>query len=443
MESGISNKIKVVWICHFSNKRVRSGLLLRSDRLPTIIYKIFGKKYKPHRDFAPWVNKLITEFNNFEDVELHIVAPHNQMRKKTQEFDIDSIHYHFFRPQGDGLLAKSFKKITNKKSEEQFKKNRKHIKNFIDQIKPDIINLIGAENPYYSIAALDIENIPVYLSCQTVYSNPLRKKHSGDLDMYRWCLEKEIHSKLNYFGCTGRMHRDLVLVNNSRAIVFKMFYPIQKPQEVNSFDKEYDFVFFAAGVTAKKGIEDALKALSIVKRKKPNVTLNVVGSCSEEYKIVLSTLIKKYNIEENISFNDYFPVHSDMHRHITKSRFALLPIKLDVISGTVIEAMLLDIPVVTYKTSGTPYLNKDGVTVLLADIGDIESLAENMTRLLNEPKLGEQLKQVAKAFVEKEFDNTTSAKRLLSNYKAVIDHYHHGIPIPEDQLFNTDEFPIY
>jgi glycosyltransferase involved in cell wall biosynthesis len=79
----------------------------------------------------------------------------------------------------------------------------------------------------------------------------------------------------------------------------------------------------------------------------------------------------------------------------------------------------------------------------LADIGDTEKLAENMLRLLNKPELAKKLKRDAKAFVEKEFDNTTSAERLLRNYKAVIDHYHQNIPIPKNLLFDTEEFPIY
>jgi glycosyltransferase involved in cell wall biosynthesis len=49
---------------------------------------------------------------------------------------------------------------------------------------------------------------------------------------------------------------------------------------------------------------------------------------------------------------------------------------LTIPAGTVIEAMLLEIPVITYKTTGTPYLNKDGETVLLCDIGDINQLAK-------------------------------------------------------------------
>jgi glycosyltransferase involved in cell wall biosynthesis len=270
----------------------------------------------------------------------------------------------------------------------------------------------------------------------------LRRTHSI-INQDRWDLELKIHQKENYFGCSGRMHRDLILKNNLDAIIFKMFFPLEKPTLVKEVPKEFDFVFFAAGVNNKKGVEDAIDAFAIVKKQKPTTTLNIVGGCNSDYKLVLEEKIKNLNLERNIIFNGYFAVHADMHQHIKKSRFAVLPNKLDIISGTVLEAILLEIPLITYKTSGSPFLNKNGETILLADIGDTEKLAENMLRLLNKPELAEKLKRDAKTFVEKEFDNTTSAKRLLGNYKAVIDHYHQNIPIPKNLLFDTEEFPIY
>ena len=105
--------------------------------------------------------------------------------------------------------------------------------------------------------------------------------------------------------------------------------------------------------------------------------------------------------------------------------------------------MLLQLPVVTYKTSGTPFLNKDGETVLLSEIGNIEKLAMNMLTLIDSPYLSQKLSENAKAFAEKEFDNTASAKRLLRNYYAVMNHYYHNVIVPEELLFDIKEFPLY
>lgn len=431
--------MKIVWICHFFNPEIREHLSLSNNWIENKIRKAIGKKPAvAYSDFAPWVTNLIKEFEKFENIELHIISPHRGLKKYKQSFTIRNIHYHFFKT--DLPILNVSLDMFLKKS--KFRLNRFLVSGFVKKIQPDIVNLIGAENPYYSIAALDIKNIPVYLSCQTVYSNPLRYEHST-VDQQRWDTEIKIHRHIKYFGCSGRMHRDLVLKNNKNAIVFKMFFPIQNPKGIVQQDKEYDFVFFASGLNKKKGTEDAIFALQKVKTFFPKVTLNMIGRCSAEYKNHLQNIIDELKLNDNIIFTDSFPKHDDLLTHITKSRFAVLPNKLDVISGTIIESILLDIPVVTYKTTGSPYLNKNGEAVLLANVDDIDTLAQQMIVLMKNPDKAQQLAANARRFVEEEFDNTRSAKRLLDNYYQVIEHYQNGKEIDQKQLFDTNEFPIY
>lgn len=435
-------KLKVVWICHFSNREVRERLPLSELKLKNWIKVLLGKQItRGYSDFAPWVSNLIKEFEKFDDVELHVISPFSGLTHFTYEFELNGISYHFYHPD----LPMLHFNLPNKfhlGGKPKYLRNRYFVKRFLKKIHPDIVNLIGTENPYYSITLLDIKDFPVYVSAQTVYTNPDRKKYSDSCLQVNWDIELMIHKKEKYYGCSGRMHRDLILKNNPEAIIFKMFFPIQRPAQVKVMPKIFDFVFFA-GLTKKKGIEDVIDALAIVKKDKKNVSLNVVGGCSNAYKKNLLKRSNELELEENIIFNDYFPLHSDMHQHIVQSRFAILPVKLDIIPGSVIEAILLDLPVVTYKTTGTPYLNRDGESVLIANIGDIDMLARQMLKLLNSPSLAQKLRENAKAFVEKEFDNAASAKRLVSNYRAVIEHYHNNTPVPEKQLFNTKEFPLY
>ena len=435
-------KLKVIWICHFSNKEVREKLPLSKMRFKNTIKSLLGKQITHgYSDFSPWITNLIKKFEKFDDIELHVISPFSGLTHFTHEFELNGIFYHFYQPDLP-ILHVTLPDKFNWGGKPKYLRNRYFVKKFLRKINPDIVNLIGTENPYYSITSLDIKDFPVYVSAQTVYTNPDRKKYSDSCHQLNWDIELMIHKKEKYYGCTGRMHRDLILNNNPGAIIFKMFFPIQRPSQVKAVPKIFDFVFFA-GLDKKKGIEDVIDALAIVKKDKKNVNLNVVGRCSDVYKEFLLRKINELNLKENIAFNDYFPIHADMHQHIVQSHFAVLPVKLDIIPGSVIEAILLDLPVVTYKTTGTPYLNKNGEAVLIANIGDIEMLARQMLKLLNSQSLSQKLREKAKAFVEKELDNATSAKRLVDNYRAVIEHYHNDTPIPEELLFNTNEFPLY
>ncbi len=98
--------------------------------------------------------------------------------------------------------------------------------------------------PYYSATVLGINHVPVYVSAQTVYTNPDRMRLSGHVSKLNWDIELKIHEKETYFGCSGRMHRDLILRNNPNAIIFKNFFPIQRPTAVKQEKKIYDFVSF-------------------------------------------------------------------------------------------------------------------------------------------------------------------------------------------------------
>jgi glycosyltransferase involved in cell wall biosynthesis len=436
-------KLRVALICQFSNQDVRGKLPLSKLAVRNAIRRFLGKQpTQVDRDFAPWVSNLIKEFEKIHDLELHVIAPHAGMTSLTYEYCKNGVSYHFFKSD----LFFIYDMILRRWSflpRPKYRLNRFLVHRFLNRIKPDVVDLVGTENPYYSITALDIEQVPVYVSVQTVYTNPDRKKYSGECDPFRWDTELDIHKKVTYYGSEGRMHRDLILRNNPDAVVLKATFCKEQPALVDDVNKTCDFIFYAAYVLQGKGIEDAIQALSKVKMVKNDVFLDVVGGCAPQYKAHLERLIEKLNMKDNVHFRGYFPLQSDMFKHIQCSSFAVLPIKLDSIPGTVIEAMFLELPVVTYRTSGTPYLNKEAPCVLLADIGDVDALAGQMIKLLQSPVLAQTLKRNAKAFALKEYDSTACAQRIVRNYKAVIEHYHRKTPIPDDLLFDINEFPVY
>ncbi len=436
-------RLKVAWICHFSNHSVREHLPIRVNTLESLLRRMLKKRPKKvSSDFAPWVTNMAKEFETVEGIELDIISPHFGLAVARHSFACRGIRYHFFKPDTDYLLVKGFRRLFGIQRP-AYRLNRRRISRFVDKIKPDVIVLIGAENPYYSISALDISGIPVILIAQTVYTNPDRQKHSGQVDRYRWDLELEIHRKLKFFSCNARIHRDLILRNNPEAIVFRHRFPYIRPRKLDNPFKEYNFVFFAAGVSKKKGIEDAIQAIGIVKKQYPEVSLDVVGKCDPEHKSSLVEMINKHGVAGNIVFHEYFPKQSDMHDHIQKARYALLPVKLDSIPGTIAEAMMLDLPVVSYITSGTPRLNKYGEAVLLCEINDVEALAKNMIRVMDEPDLVDRLISNSRKYVEIEIDNDRSANNFVRMFYAVYENYHRQVPIPKDLLFDPKEFPIY
>lgn len=440
----MSRKTRVVIICHFSNEEIRKKLPLSKLLIRNIIQKIRSAQLFGYKDFAIWNSILFEELEVYEDeFEFHVISPHMGLKKNLVELKINGIYYHIFKSDDDKLILMARNRIFKTSAKMRYNGNCRVVKSIISSISPDIINLIGSENPYYSMPLLGIKNIPIYLTCQTVYTNPARKEISGDLQEICWNTELELHKAIKYFGCAGRMHRDLILKNNPNATIFKHTFPVEKAEAIEEIEKKYDFVFYSVMLSQKKGVLDAIRALGVINKYRKGVTLLVIGACDKQMKKNIDEVIIQNDLSNNISFCKPFEKHKDLYEAIQGCRYAILPVKLDVISSSIIEAMLLGIPVVTYKTTGTPLLNKDKPCVLISDIGDIQGLADHMVKLLNNIDFANMIKNNAKEFVDKNYNNQNSVKKLIADYKAIIANYKYNTPIPEELLFDVNEFPKY
>lgn len=439
----MAEKIKVVWLCHFSNARIRE--LYPTDSSRKLYYFVRKILHLPHKngssnDFAPWVSGGIREMQKHDDIELHVISPQTDMKGRIYEFEDNGVFYHFYNPNWSLLLMHLIKH--NARLWLKLQNSSRYALRFIKQIKPDIVNLLGTENTYHSCAALYVpQNIPMMVSLQTMYSNPDRLKHKNNFGIdksVKWKVDVMIQQKFKFFGVMGIMHRDWLLKHNPGAIPLAFSFCGDALPEVNPVDKEYDFVNFAMGHTITKGSYDSLKALALVKKKYPTVTLNYVGNISDEVMNDFREIIEKEDLKDNVIFTPFFKERKDMFQHLQKSRFAVLPVYFDNVSGTTIQAMHYGLPTITNVTSGTPFLNVGGERVLLSEIGNVEMLAEKMISLMDNPDLCERLKSSAKEYVDTLSDNTRINDRLVEDYKAIVNYYKNGNPIPAELLFNEN-----
>ena len=85
--------------------------------------------------------------------------------------------------------------------------------------------------------------------------------------------------------------------------------------------------------------------------------------------------------------------------------------------------MQFGLPVVCYKTTGTPSLNNDKECALIAELNNVEQLAEKMLLLLDNPVKAEELKRNALENYEKRYARSLgNMPRLVDNFKAIIDN---------------------
>ena len=433
------NTIKVSMVCHFSNAEVRSHLPLdESRKLYTFVRKVLKMptKGKVYGDIALWDVSIIKYLRKCNDIDLHVISAHSGLKTRVVSYEDQGVHYSFVRCERATMLKRL---IPNDALWRKINPMVKDVHRLVNKIQPDIVLLIGAENAYYSSTVLGLDEYPVYTLCQTIYNNPERAVYST-VDSKNATTEMEIFKEHRYFGVYCKKHYDLLRSIAPGRFIFKFGYPSSgRLLEPITCEKKYDFVNFAMGMTAKKGYTDAIEATALVKMKHPNVKLNLVGGGSLDQKAALQKMADDLGVHDNVIFTPFFEKKSDLFLHIQQSRFALLPCKMDDISGTMNQAMQLGLPMVVYRTTGTPSFNKEKECALIAELCNVEDLAAKMLELMdNTPKV-ELLKKNAREFQEKRVGNAThNGERLMANIKAIIANFKCGIPFPQEQLFNPD-----
>lgn len=141
-------------------------------------------------------------------------------------------------------------------------------------------------------------------------------------------------------------------------------------------------VTFIGTTVSRKGILDLLKAIKIVQQKNPNVKLLIAGSGPSatvtKLKRQISTLGVNAKYLGPVSFAQKLLI-------LSQSDVFCLPSYLDAYPSAILEAMAAGVPVISTKEIDTPIDN--GVSGLLVNAGDIESLAEAVEKLASNPEL--------------------------------------------------------
>lgn len=168
-----------------------------------------------------------------------------------------------------------------------------------------------------------------------------------------------------------------------------------------------------------------------------------MGGGDSQIRQELERLVEENDLKDNVFFTPFFEKKEDLFQHLQNSRFAVLPCKMDVTSGTMSQSMYYKLPLVVYKTTGTPKFNINKECVLIAEMNNIEDLAEKMLFLMDNPEKAKQMSENAHEYILKSKDNNKIMERLILDYHAIIDHYNNQTPIPKELLFDIDKYPIY
>jgi len=121
--------------------------------------------------------------------------------------------------------------------------------------------------------------------------------------------------------------------------------------------------------------EDAILAVSELRRNGLNVFLEIVGDGDPDYKLYLLNLVRENNLENCVNFRGYVNPPFSV---IQKSDVLLMCSKFEAFGRVTVEGMLLGKPVIGEKSGGTLELIKEGFNGLFYTPGDYHELAEKI-----------------------------------------------------------------
>lgn len=438
------DKLKVAWVCWVSNPEIRENLTFSNNIIDKMLRKIM---HKPRHldDYSQWITNAINEFKNIDDIEVHVISIHSHINRKVIDFQKDGGFYHLFKSEDDlTVVGKFFNKITGKYVSSNYDKNRQVINDILARINPDVIHLYGAESPQYAAFALDVDvdKIPLLVGLQTVMSDPKFKENypiSEESYASRAGLERKILTHARYLSSTIKSFREIVWQYvNKDAIFLNTDLLLGEKPHLEKCEKTFDFVYFSLNIN--KAADLAIEAFAIAKKSHPEIKLLVVGDYDDDFKRQIDARMAELEITRSVVVTGKLQTHDDVIKAVKKARFALLPIKIDFISGTIREAIACGLPVVTTITTGTPTLNEKRESVLLSEVGDHEALAANMVRLMESEELSNMLVNNALDTIDELYGNKGMALKLRDAYKALYAKYAFGTEIPHEfYTLNTEK----
>ena len=164
-----------------------------------------------------------------------------------------------------------------------------------------------------------------------------------------------------------------------------------------------------------KGHIELLRALALVKSDHPNVQLAIVGAdypADSGMTGMLREQARELGIEKNVIFTG---PRSDIAELLAACDVFALPSFEEPFGLVFAEAMAMKRPVVALANGGTPEVVEHGKCGLLSPPGDIDALAANLIRLLDNPELRTQFGEHGRLRVEQHF----TPQRMASDFAAV------------------------
>jgi glycosyltransferase involved in cell wall biosynthesis len=289
---------------------------------------------------------------------------------------------YLYQPFPDGMLAAFIAKITG----------HKVCSEFVDR--------------------LSLENWPGYLGKIIYFSLVVADFITARLSSVIFVISSILEQRYRRIA----RHASIIVIPS--LVDVKIFKPLDTPND--NFDLnllDFKKVVYSGSLSKHQGVSILIEAMSLVVKRYENVQLIIAGSCLAIDSDNISSLISKFNLGNNVTYLGSIPLNEVID--LLRSSDVLVAPKLDHpinhagFSTKLSEYLAVGKPVVVSRVGDVPLYLKHKINAMLCEPGSVSDLALNISLLLNDEKLAEQISKQGRALAQEAFDAEINVNKMI------------------------------
>ncbi len=174
---------------------------------------------------------------------------------------------------------------------------------------------------------------------------------------------------------------------------------------------------FAGRLSAEKGPLDFVRVAQKVLLKYPDAEFHVAGTGPEES--AMKNLVRQLGIENRFHFAGHLD-EKQLRSFYQNLDILLLTSYTEGVPLTILEAGAMEIPVVATNVGGVGEVIINEKNGLLAPAGDVELLADHVSRILKDQNWARELGMAGRRIVEKDFSIEANVKKIQAVYEKIL-----------------------
>lgn len=174
-------------------------------------------------------------------------------------------------------------------------------------------------------------------------------------------------------------------------------------------------VFCCGRLNKVKGHDTLIRAIKMLRERGIDAVLNIAGQDEQGglgYGIELHNLIEDLDLRDSVTLMG--AVSEDhVFRELENAHVFVLASHAEPLGVAIMEAMAMEVPVVSTAAGGVSELIESGVDGLLVPPKDIEATANAIERILRNPEYAVRISKAGRPKIQSAFSSRASAQELL------------------------------